>query len=657
MADCQHLYVKRVNVDTVLKTLSTWHGQEVTEDFIRRAVAQAESNALRVALYQATNDKEVLDFKMETLVLRRGALAKQVIADEDLPRLQEKAVEFLLGAAETYEETVPSDAETKRLMELILGEELSEDYYRSRKPLVGFDEFPYFTAAWKAEEKPVLPPDFKIVVIGAGFSGVSTGTQLNLLGIPFEVYERRPDVGGTWAINRYPDVRVDTMSTTYQLGFVKKYPWTEHFAPAAQVRQYIEDTARDFGVFDHIRFGHDVTSLTWNEETSLWEIVVVHEGQTTHTTANIVVAGTGLFATPKKLDVPRVDDFEGDVLHTAQWPEGYSLAGKKVAVIGNGSTGVQLLKKVAEDAGQVSVFVRTPQWITPREYYGDPVPVELQWLIQHMPYYSNWDRFAWSGSSLLGELVRPDPEWKAKGGLFNEASDRLRTALTDYIKEQTGFNEELYSKLIPECPPWARRMIVDNKWYETLTKDHVDLVTDAIDHLESNAIVTRDGTRIEVDVIISASGFSVTKYMYPIVVTGKGGLTLEDKWNSDPKGPRAFMSMAVPDFPNLFIFYGPNSQGGAIFPANMELWSTYVAGLTTQLIESGKKQLEVKEEVFEEHYEVLDGRTSKMIWMDPDSSDKNYYVSNGRVQIMAAWTPEEHWDHMTKPQLEDYNLK
>lgn len=646
-------------METAVRELGTWEGQVIDEGFIRRAVEQAESNALRVALYQATKDPEVLDLRMVDLVLRRGSLVKQVIADEDLPKLHDLAVRFLLDNVEMFEELVPTDTETRSLMELLLGHEIDDGQYRSSKALVGFEEFPYFSAKWSDDSAAEVPAGFKVVVIGAGFSGVAMGTQLNLLGIPFEVYEKRPDVGGTWASNRYPDVRVDTMSTTYQLGFVKKYHWKEHFAPAAQVRQYIEDTARDYGVYNHIRFEHEVTSLTWDDNESLWHVVVEHDGKVTHTTANIVVAGTGLFATPKKLDVAGVDDYKGEVVHTARWPEGFSLAGKKVAVIGNGSTGVQLLKKVAAESAEVAVFVRTPQWITPREYYGEKVQTELQWLVQKMPYYSNWDRYAWSGQhSALQNLFVPDPEWKAKGGLFSEGSDKLRAALTEYIKEETGHDEALYSKLIPNYPPWARRMIVDNNWYKTLTEDHVTLVTEGIDHLDADGIVTKDGRHIEVDVIVSASGFSVTKYMHPIEVRGKDGKTLAEQWDSDTKGPRAYMSMAVPNFPNLFIFYGPNSQGGAIFPANMELWSTYVAGLTTQLIESGKRQMEVKEEVFEEHYETLDGRTSKMIWMDPDSSDKNYYVSNGRVQVMAAWSAEEHWDNLTCPNLDaEYDTK
>jgi len=645
---------ERVDVDTLKQ--KQWADQQVDEDFVRRAVDLAESNALRVALYQATGDPEVRDLEQITVHLRRGALVKQVISDADLPTLKEKAVQFLLENADSYQETIPSDEELKSLMSLILGQEISDSYLASRKALVGFEEFPFYPAQWTGATKPELPQDFKVAIIGSGFSGISTGVILSRLGIPFDVYERRSEVGGTWSINRYPDVRVDTMSTTYQLSFVKKYPWPEYFAPAAQVRQYIEDTARDFGVLDNVKFGHDVRSLTWNEESSLWEIEVEHDGVVSRSTANYVVAGTGLFATPKKLDVAGVDDFKGDILHTALWPEDYPLEGKRVAVIGNGSTGVQLLKKVASEAAHVSAIVRTPQWVTPREYYGEPVPSELQWLLQKMPYYWNWDRFAWSAPNSLNDLFTPDPEWKAQGGLFSRMNDNLRTALTEYIKEQTGYDESLYSKLIPNYPPWARRMIVDNDWYKTLTEDHVDLVTDGIDHLEADGIVTTTGERIPVDVIVSSTGFTVTKYLFPITVTGKDGVSLEERWERDGVGPRAYLSMLVPGFPNLFILYGPNSQGSLNFPTKMETWANYVGEMLVRMVEQGHKSFDLTEKAFADHYEILDGRTSNMIWMDPDSRDKNYYVSHGRVQVMTAFSIEEHWRDMTTPRLEDFRL-
>lgn len=629
------------------------------EEFVRRAVDLADSNSLRVALYQATGDEELLGYELITEVLRKGALEKLAIAESDRAALKEKAVQFLLDHPDGFTEIIPSDEELHSLFALYFGEEVTDAYARSQRALVGFDDYPYFAKEWPQGEAPQIPEGFFVAIIGTGFSGITAAVQLELLGIPYVIYERRSEIGGTWSINRYPDVRVDTMSASYQLGFLKRYPWTEHFARGADVRQHVEDAARENGVLDHIRFDHDVTALTFDEDTSSWTVDIQHEGESLQVNAPIVVSGTGLFATPRMPDYPGMEDYRGDVLHTTQWPEEYSLEGKSVAVIGNGSTGVQLLPAVAEKAKHLSVFVRTPQWVSPREYYGSPIDEEHQWLLRAMPYYWHWERFTWSVSNmgaLLAKVFFRDPEWIAQGGSISEANDKLRDALIEFIKDETGGRKELYERLIPDHPPWSRRMIVDGGWYRTLTKDHVDLVTDPIDHFEADAIVTQDGSRHQADVVVSASGFSVSKYMYPIQVRGRNGVDLHEAWEESGYGPRAYLSMLVPEFPNLFIMYGPNSQGGAPFPANMELWARYIAELTMRILEGGYREFEVKQDIFEEHNRVLDERTSRMIFAD--AGERNYYLSHGRVGVMAAWSGEEHWEHMSNPNLErDYDVK
>lgn len=637
----------------------------VDTDFLRRAVTQAEHNALRMALYQATGDAELLEHELITEVMRGGHLTKMTrltIAEKDLPALRDKAVRFLQHHADDFRETVPSDDELRSLIEMALGRKVADENFPEFKAAASFDDFPLFHAAWQGQTPPQIPEDFTVAIIGAGHSGPWMGVQLGHLGIPYVIYERRPEMGGTWSVNRYPDVRVDTMSTVYQLGFVKRFPWSEYFARGRDVRQYMNDTAREFGVHQHIRFEHEVTSMRFDEGASRWRLEITHGEEVVQTSATIVVAATGLFLTPKKPDIEGIDDFAGTVVHTARWPDGYSPAGKRVAVIGNGSTGVQLLSRVAADAKQVYTCVRTPQWITPQVHYGEPIPPELQWLIQRMPYYWNWDRFGWIAPSDDGaaKLFVPDPEWKAKGGYVSKPNDELRARLTAYIKEQTNHRAELYERLIPNYPPWARRMIVDNGWYRTLTEDHVELVTDPIDRVEAGGFVTTDGRYREVDTIICASGFDVTKYLFPIEVVGRDGVTLDGEWANDGVGPRAFWSMTVPGFPNLFIMYGPNSQGGAgrSVSGMIQLWCTYAAGLCVQLIEKGYRELDVKEDVFEQHNRVLDERNSRMIWMDPDSRDRNYYISHGRVQAMNAWAPAEHWEEMTNQKLEpNYHVK
>jgi 4-hydroxyacetophenone monooxygenase len=643
-------------------------GSLIDADFIRRAVEAAEPNALRVALYQATGDQELLAYQQVIEPLEKGHLSrltKLSIAERDQPALKAKAVQFLLDYVRRpgdYPETVPADAELRRLIELALGHQVPEENYAERKAAASFDDYPMFHAAWRDGKPPALPPGFRVAIIGSGNSGVAMGVQLNLLGIPYDIYERRSEVGGVWSVNRYPDIRVDTMSCMYQAGYVKRYPWTEYFARGPEMVQYLADTARAFGVEEHIHFLHEVTSMRFDEQTSRWELQIAHGDETVHASASVVVAATGLFLNALKPDIAGIGDFAGDVLHTTRWPDGYSLAGKTAAVIGNGSTGVQLLSPVAREAKEVQVYVRTPQWITPQVYYGEPIGPELRWLLDTMPYYWNWDRFVWvtPADSSVADLFVADPGWQAKGGYFSPKNDELRERLTRYIKDQTGQREDLYRRLIPSYPPWARRMIVDNHWYETLTRSHVELVTDPIDHVDACAIVTADGQRREADVIITASGFDVSKYLFPIEVRGRDGLSLEERWDKDPAGPRAFWSITVPGFPNLCIMYGPNSQGGAgsSISGMLQLWATHIANLIVQLAEKGGREFEVREDTFEEHNRQLDQRTSRMIWMDPESRDRNYYVYRNRVQAMNAWAPAEHWAAMTAPSLDrDFTVR
>ena len=638
---------------------------DVDEAFIRRAVDQAESNVLRMALYHATGDQSLLEYELVLEPVRRiNRQANLAVAPQHLDELKEKVVRFLLETdLESFVEEVPSDSELRRLIEISLGREVTDEEYPNLRAISSFDDYPLFRGAWKGEEKPELPKGFKAVIIGTGYSGLTTAVHLGLLGIPYTVYERRPEIGGTWSVNRYPDVRVDTMSTTYQLGFVKKHQWTEWFARASEVRQYIEDVAKDYGMYERTKVNHEVTSLTWNEETKLWEIEGTADGKPFRDTANVVAAATGLFLNPKQLDIPGVERFQGRIVHTARWPEDepVDFTGKNVVVIGNGSTGVQLLKAVAKDAAQVHAVVRTPQWVAPQDNYGKPLSDELNWLLKNMPYFWNWDRFIWSHplANETRNLFVADPDWKAKGGHFSEANDALRQHLTDYIIEQCGDRQDLIEKLTPAYPPWARRLITDNDWYKTLREPHVELVMGGVESIDETGFTGTDGVRRDVDIIVSASGFSVTEYLLPIKVTGRNGKDLHEWWRSVPGGPQAFWSMTVPDFPNLFVLYGPNSQGGAggSLLGTIQLWATYVANIIARMIEGGYTSFDVKKDVMAEHIKTLDGRTSQMIWMDPDSVDRNYYVHQGRVQAMNAWGLLEHWEAMTNPQLEqDYEL-
>jgi 4-hydroxyacetophenone monooxygenase len=616
--------------------------------FIRRAVELADLNAVRVALYHNTRDPELAALPVA---------AKQT--PDEREALIGKAVSWLESNAGPGTLDEPEDADLRCLMEMAMGGPMGDLEYVSRRDLPAFKRFPLM-AEWKNGERPV-PEGFRVAIIGSGFAGIATAVQLEQLGIDYVVIERRADPGGTWTINRYPDVRVDTPSNNYEFIFEKNYKWKEYFGRGEQVREYLTYVSKKYGVFEKSRFNADLKRATFDEARNLWVLEIETPKGTQTLDANFIVSATGTFANPKQPRFKNQEAFKGQIVHPARWPEGLDLKGKRVAVIGNGSTGVQLLAPIAAEAAQVSVFQRTPQWIAPREKYGVAVERETAWLLENFPGFWNWSRFmGFAGLFETHRMVLVDPEWQSNGGLVNPGNDKLREFLTSYIKGQTNGREDLIAKLIPDYAPFSRRPVVDNGWYRALTRDNVELVTDGIVRLTEAGIETEDGKRREIDVIITATGFDVVKYLAPARFIGKGGADLHEVWDA-ADGPRAYISMMVPDFPNLFMLYGPNSQpvsGGTHIPIWYTVWSAYAAHCMMRMLDAGKSHVEVKREAFERYNAAMDAESRKLILMRKEGGmDRNYYVNqrHNRLQVNAPWYgPEFHrmctdiaWDDLS----------
>jgi 4-hydroxyacetophenone monooxygenase len=614
--------------------------------FIRRAVELADLNAVRVALYQQTGDPEI-----EAL-----PVAAQ-LDDAGRELLIGKAVAWLTEHAAPGMPEEPPEPELRKLMNLATKEEMGDLEFAARRDLAAFKPFPW-VAEWTAG-KPELPEGFQVAVIGAGFSGLATGVQLQLLGIPYVVFERRPEPGGTWSVHRYPDIRVDTISITYEFAFEKRYPWSEYFGRGAEVREYLDYISKKYGVFENTRFNRNLVKAAFDEARDVWVLEFETPDGIETFEANALVNAVGTFTNPNIPTFEGQDDYQGTIVHPSRWPADLDVTGKRVAVIGNGSTGVQLLAPVAEVAEQVHVFQRTPQWISPRDKYGKPVEPEIRWLIDNFPGYWNWWRYM-AIAALFGThgFLVHDEEWVAKGGKFNPMNDKLRDDLTAYIHAQTGGRQDLIDRLVPDYAPFSRRPVVDNGWYRALTRDNVELVTDDIARLTPTGIETVDGTVRDVDVIVSATGFQIIRYLWPATYTGADGVDLHEYWSGD--GPRAYLGMMVPHFPNMFMLYGPNSQplsGGTGLPIWYQIWAAYAAQLLVRMIEQGRSRVEVKEDAYLRYNTALDAEASKLLLMREEGApDKNYYVNEfGRLQMNAPWYgPEFHrlctvvdWDDLT----------
>ena len=353
-------------------------GTEIDRAYIRHAIEAADLNAVRMTLYQNTGDPDL------------AALPLQ-LDDGQREWLIEKALSWLEENAGPHSLPEPPEAELRRLMNMATGEEIGDLEFEARREQAAFRKFP-FLVDWVGE-KPRIPDDVSVAIIGGGFSGIVMAVQCELLGMPYIVLERRAEFGGTWNINRYPDVRVDTLSSTYEFSFEKSYRWSEYFASGEEVRSYLDHVASKFGVRANTRFSHDLKCAAFDENRDLWRLEVDTPDGLQTLEAKVVVSATGLFANPKLIEFEGDDRFKGRIIHPARWPEALSLEGKRVAIIGNGSTGIQMAGAIAKDAEQTYVFQRTPQWIMPREKYGRPVEPEIHWLLDNFPGYWNWSRY------------------------------------------------------------------------------------------------------------------------------------------------------------------------------------------------------------------------------------------------------------------------
>jgi 4-hydroxyacetophenone monooxygenase len=625
-------------------------GAAVDEAFIRRALELADLAAVRVALFQITHDPE-----LDSLT----PVAQ--FSDEEKAALIEKAVAFLQSDAIDTPVPEPTDEELRHLMEMATGIPITDQEFFARRGLAAFEERPW-CAQWP-DEKPAIPEGFNVAIIGAGFSGIAAGHQMEQLGIPYTIYERRHEVGGVWSINKYPDARVDTLSSTYEYNFEKNYPWTEYFARQSEVRGYIEHVAKKHGMWEHLSFNSDLKEARWDDDAQVWHLTFARpDGTTFRSDANAVVSAVGVFANPKFVDFPGASDFGGTIVHPTQWGNGgYDAKDKTVAVIGNGSTGVQLVAPIAREAKQVYVYQRTAQWISPRPKYGQPIEPELRWILDTMPAYWNWQRYtATSALFASHELMVPDPEWQAKGGFVNQKNDALRTILSDYIKSQVGDRPDLIEKLAPDYAPMTRRPVVDNGWYAALTRDNVELVTENIVRFTPTGIETDDGTVRDVDYIITATGFEVIKFLWPAEYFGEGGKNLHEFWSTD--GPRAYLSLMVPGFPNMFMLYGPNSQpvsGGTSLPSWYQIWSGYIGQTLCKMIQEGKSQVQVTHEAFTRYNEALDEEAKGLVLLtDTASVKKNYYVNEyGRMQVNAPFESPLFHEMSATPNWDELELK
>ncbi len=620
--------------------------------FVVRALSQAEPNVLRMALLQLTGDDSLARMKVERAV--NGIFNTDVLAAQHHAEVREKALRWW----EELPRPGPrswSQHEIRDLMELFSGKKVADKEFRFGYEELALEDFPR-EARWRSRPDQATLAGFRVLIVGAGIAGLAMAIQLDRLGIDYTLVERQDGVGGTWRLNNYPQCRVDVPYSTYQYKFARRYDWESLFPTHEETRRYLDHIADRFDVRRKCRFGVTVTACRWDAAAKEWEVTVgdKHAGAQV-LRANVLISAAGVFSTPRLPEIEGIGSFSRPMFHTTAWDHSFDFRGKRVGLIGNGSSGAQVMPAIAAMAKSLSAFQRTPQWVMPLENYQATLPAEMKWLRDNIPFYWNWHNYSAFRSMLyLQDLQEFDPQWRARGGSINELNDKLRVQLLQYIESKVGRDSELFHKLVPQTAPLGRRFVMDNGWYDALLRENVELVTTPIQRITASGITTVDAVEREFDVIVLGSGFKTSAFFWPTRYVGSGGRDLRELWRKD--GPRAYLGLTFPGFPNFFCMYGPNGQPRTVgFHSWSEAWSRYIAGAIAGMLERGKRSIEVREDVYHAYNRDLDEAETKLLWAQEGKG--SYYVNEyGRSDLNAAFRVEDLYERLGEVSFEEYFL-
>ena len=504
-----------------------------------------------------------------------------------------------------------------------------------------------------------VPPSFNVLVIGAGVAGLCAAFNLRRAGIPFSIVERGSDVGGTWRDNRYPGAGVDVPNHLYEFTFAPN-DWSMYFALRDEINEYIQDVAHRLSLQPLIRFETTVEKLQYEPELQRWAVTLrLHDGSTEVAHPNVVISAVGIFNPPKYPDIPGLADFEGICAHTAAWPDGVDLVGKRVALIGSGASAMQVGPAIRDRVESLTVFQRSPHWAAPFEQFRKEVPPAIRMLLNEVPLYQGWyrARLAWTFNDRVYPTLQKDPQWDHPERSLNAHNDAQRNIFVEYMKSELGDRQDLLDQVLPPYPLFGKRMLLDNGWYKMLLDPKVSLVTSPIERIGKDRIFTADGAECEVDAIVLATGFDVQRYLSGFEVIGRSGQSLRDAWRDTD--PRAYMAgLTVPDFPNFFILYGPNSQpghGGSVV-VMMELLMRYVTDAIQTMLSRGIGSLECRLDVRDEYIASVDAAHDRMVWTHPEVS--SYFQNDqGRVVVIYPFRNVDLFRSTRNFNLNDYSTE
>jgi cation diffusion facilitator CzcD-associated flavoprotein CzcO len=458
----------------------------------------------------------------------------------------------------------------------------------------------------------------KVAIVGAGFGGIAAAVDLRRQGQEdIVILERGPRVGGVWRANTYPGIACDVPSHLYSLSFAPNPRWSRRFSQGAEIQAYLEDVARRFDLDRHMRLNSNVQRAEFDEQAGRWTLALATGEQVE---AEVLITACGQLTRPAIPDLPGLGEFRGEVFHSAHWPKGELLDGRRVAVVGTGASAIQFVPAIAPHVSHMTVFQRTPGWVIPKS--DKPYSERTRRLYERAPWLQAAARKAmWTSLEATVPVFTRRPRWAARLMLapFRALSESQRAI-------QLRGDRRLLAATKPSYPLGCKRLLLTSDWYPTLRRDNVELVTDSVREVTSDALIGSDGTRYPADTIVFGTGFTATEFLAPMEVRGRAGVELTAAWRN---GAEAYFGITVPSFPNMFLLYGPNTNHGTGSALNLIETQAKYASDAVRLIAGGRaNRLEVRADVHDAFQYELTERLADSVWVACSSW---YVTESGRV--------------------------
>ena len=469
---------------------------------------------------------------------------------------------------------------------------------------------------------------YDAIIVGAGFGGIGAAIQLGRLGYDnIVILDRLDGLGGTWRVNHYPGLSVDQPSTTYSYWFEPNPYWSRLFAPGNEVQAYAEHVADKYDVRRHMRFNASVDGAQWDEDAKVWRVALAG-GETL--TSQFLIVATGFLCQPKIPDIAGIDTFAGHVVHTAAWDHDYSMAGRRAAIIGTGSTGIQVIPELAKEVADLTVYQRTPILVTPK---SDVVfPPVAQRMFARLPFTQRIVRWLTDNTT---DFMMVLTMWRYRRFKFLNKAMAAQSALHRLLSVR---DRELARKMRPDFDFGCKRPSISNDYYPTFTKPHVHLETAGIERIEPDGVVSRDGTKREIDTLVLATGYDVWEGNLPAIeVIGRGGRNL-GKWWRETRF-QAYQGMTAPAFPNFINMASPFSWVGLSWFNTVEYQMRHMNRLFGELQRRGAHTFEVTEEANTRFYERMTKLLDDSVFHLGNCATSNSYWFNQQTGEAPLFRP------------------